>query len=193
MIYTPTALPGVFLVEPERHADARGFFARTYDADELRAHGLNPDISQCSVSYNVAAWTLRGLHYQREPYAEAKLVRCTQGAIFDVVVDLRPDSPGYCHWAAAELTAENRHQMYVPEGCAHGFLTLTDNTEVFYQISAPYRPVGGAGVRWNDPAFGICWPREPVVIAERDASYPDFVPLVPSLSPGTLSPGLDLS
>ena len=188
MIFTPTALAGVYLVEPERQHDARGFFARTYDADELRAHGLTPDISQCSVSYNSAAWTLRGLHYQIAPYAEAKLVRCTQGAIFDVVVDLRPASPTYCQWVSAELTAENRYQVYVPEGCAHGFLTLTDAAEVFYQISAAYRPEAGAGVRWNDPAFGIRWPREPAVIAERDAGYPDYVRLAATGRTGAGSP-----
>src|SRR6188508_1775514 len=140
MIFTQTELSGVILVEPERHADDRGFFARTYCADEFRAAGLDPGISQCSTSFNARAGTLRGLHYQREPFGEVKLVRCTMGAVFDVVVDLRPASPTYCRWVGVELTAENGRSMYVPEGCAHGFLTLVDNSEVYYQISQPYRP-----------------------------------------------------
>lgn len=182
MIFEPTALPRVFVVEPEPHADERGFFARTYCADEFRANGLDPRIAQCSTSFNARAGTLRGLHYQRAPYGEVKLVRCTMGAIFDVVIDLRPASPTYCQWVGAELTAENGRALYVPEGCAHGFLTLLDSSEVYYQISQPYRPEAGAGVRWDDPAFGVKWPSAPTVIAERDASYPDFRPLP---GPGT--------
>jgi dTDP-4-dehydrorhamnose 3,5-epimerase len=192
MIFTETQVAGVYVVEPERHADARGFFARTYDADELRAHGLNSDISQCSVSFNAAKHTLRGLHYQRPPHAEAKLVRCTMGAIYDVAVDLRPSSPSYCRWVAAELTAENRRMLYVPEGCAHGFLTLTDRSEVFYHISAPFHPAAGAGVRWDDPAFGIAWPHQPAVLSERDACYPDYVVHrtdVPAIAPPDTATG----
>lgn len=177
MIFKPTSLPGVFVIEPERHADERGFFARTYCADEFRANGLDPGISQCSTSFNARAGTLRGLHYQREPYAEVRLVRCTRGAIFDVAVDLRPVSPTYCQWFAVELTSENGRALYVPEGCAHGFLTLVDGSEVSYQISRPYRPEAGTGVRWDDPAFGIAWPFAPAAIADRDASYPNFQPL----------------
>ena len=176
MIFTQTALTGVILVGPERHADDRGFFARTYCADELRAAGLDPRIAQCSTSFNARAGTLRGMHYQREPFGEVKLVRCTMGAIFDVVVDLRPASATYCQWVGAELTAENGRALYVPEGCAHGFLTLVDSSEVWYQISQPHRPEAGAGVRWNDPAFGVSWPFAPTVMAERDASYPDYQP-----------------
>lgn len=176
MRFTPTKLAGVVLVEPERHADDRGFFARTYCEDELRAHDLNPRISQCSISYNTASGTLRGMHYQVEPYGEVKLVRCTMGAIYDVVIDLRRDSETYCQWLAAELTAENRRMLYIPEGFAHGFLTLAEGSEVFYQISEPFRPEAGAGVRWNDPAFGVEWPSEPRVIANRDATYPDYQP-----------------
>ena len=179
MIFQPTRLPGVFIIEPERRADERGFFARTYCEDELRAHGIDPRISQCSVSFNHAAGTLRGMHYQTAPHQETKLVRCTMGAIYDVVVDLRPDSPGYCQWVATELTADNRRMLYIPEGCAHGFLTLTDSAEVFYQISEPYHPESSAGVRWNDPTFGVEWPSAPSVIADRDASYPDYSPAQP--------------
>ena len=176
MIFTQTVLPGVFLVDPERHADERGFFARTYSADEFAAHGLDPRVEQCSMSYNPRTGTLRGMHYQREPHGEVKLVRCTMGAVYDVVVDLRPASPTYCQWVGVELTAENRRMLYVPEGCAHGFLTLVDQTEVFYQISQPHHPTAGAGVRWNDPTFGVAWPSAPRVMADRDAAYPDFVP-----------------
>lgn len=174
MIFTPTDLPGVLVIEPERRADERGFFARTFGDDEFRAHGLDPRVVQCSVSVNRAAGTLRGMHYQAAPYAEARLVRCTMGAIFDVVVDLRRESPTHCRWVAAELTAENRRMLYVPEGCAHGFLTLADNTEIFYQMSAAYQPSAAAGVRWNDPTFGIEWPAAPTLMSERDAGYPDY-------------------
>jgi len=176
VIVKPTALTGVFVIEQERHADERGYFARTYDADEFRVNGLDPRIAQCSTSFNARAGTLRGLHYQREPYGEVKLVRCTRGAVFDVAVDLRPGSPSYCRWVGVELTADNGRGLYVPEGCAHGFLTLVDGSEVSYQISRPYVPESGAGVRWDDPAFGVTWPFAPAVIADRDASYPDYHP-----------------
>ena len=176
MIFKPTSLSGVVVVEPERHADERGSFARTYCADEFRANGLDSRIAQCSTSFNGRAATLRGLHYQREPYGEVKLVRCTRGAVFDVAVDLRADSPTYCRWVGVELTAENGRALYVPEGCAHGFLTLVDGSEVYYQISQPFRPEAGAGVRWDDPAFGVAWPFAPAVIADRDATYPDYQP-----------------
>lgn len=177
MIVEPTALPGVFLITPELLTDERGAFARTYCAEEFRAHGLDPRVEQCSVSFNPTAGTLRGMHYQREPYAEVKLVRCTMGAIYDVVVDLRPDSPTYCRWIGTELTAVNRRSLYVPEGLAHGFLTLVEQSEVFYQISVPYQPAGGAGVRWDDPAFQIAWPFAPRLMAERDATYPTYRPI----------------
>ena len=136
-------MPAWSSIEPERHGDERGHFARTYCADEFRANGLDPSIAQCSTSFNAKAGTLRGLHFQREPYAEVKLVRCTRGAIFDVAVDLRPDSPTYCRWVGVELTAENGRALYVPKGCAHGFLTLVDESEVYYQISEPFRPGPG--------------------------------------------------
>jgi dTDP-4-dehydrorhamnose 3,5-epimerase len=174
MRFEQTTLDGVIVIDLEVHADDRGFFARTFCIDEMRQHGIEMQIVQSSLSFNRRAGTLRGIHYQRAPYAESKLVRCTMGAIYDVVVDLRPTSPTHRQWVAAELTEENRRAIYIPEGCAHGFLTLVDNCEVHYQMSAPYHPAAGAGVRWNDPAFGITWPSEPVVTAERDAHYPDY-------------------
>ena len=168
-------LAGAFVIEPERHADERGFFARTFSVDAFRAHGLDDRIDQCSLSWNTRRATLRGLHYQAEPHGETKLVRCTQGAIYDVIVDLRPDSPTYTRWFAVELSAANRKLHYIPRGLAHGFLTLTDDCEIAYQISSPYYAASARGVRWNDPAFSISWPEAPRVIAARDQSYPDFV------------------
>lgn len=175
MKFTRTPLPGVFLIEPEPMEDERGFFARTFCAQEFARHGLNPHLSQCSVSYNCRAGTLRGMHWQAEPHAEAKLIRCTQGAIYDVALDLRPYSPTFKRWFAAELSAVNRHMLYIPEGCAHGFQTLTDDCEVCYQISAPYVPEAAQGVRWDDAAFGIEWPLTTQrVISARDSGYMDF-------------------
>ena len=174
MRFLSTDIPGCVLVRPERHADARGHFARTWDAAELAANGLNPAVAQCSVSFNAARGTLRGMHWQAAPHAEAKLVRCTRGALYDVCLDLRPASPTFRRWTAATLTAENGDALYVPEGCAHGFLTLEDDTEAFYTISAPYAPDAARGVRYDDPTFGIAWPEAVRVIHERDASYPDL-------------------
>lgn len=174
MIFKDTGIDGAWVIEPELHEDERGFFARTWDPYEFAGHGLNPQLAQCSISFNRARGTLRGLHYQASPHEEAKLVRCTAGAIFDVAVDLRPGSSTFRDWFGAELSAENRLALYVPEGCAHGFLTLADDAEVHYQISQPYVPDAGRGVRWDDPAFAIPWPGEVVVINDRDASYPDF-------------------
>jgi dTDP-4-dehydrorhamnose 3,5-epimerase len=174
--FTETKVEGAFLIEPEPIADERGFFARTWCREEFQANGLNPALAQANVSFNHRKGTLRGLHYQAAPHQEAKLVRCTRGAIWDVVVDLRPGSPSYLGWAGAELTDGNRAMLYVPEGCAHGFLTLTDAAEVAYQMSAPYAPDAARGVRWDDPAFGIEWPGEVVVINQRDASYPYLEP-----------------
>ncbi len=173
MIFRPTKLPGVYVIEPERREDERGFFARVWCRDELAAHGLNPDLSQCSISFNRRRGTLRGMHWQAAPHAEAKLVRCTQGAIYDVALDLRPDSPTYRQWVGAELSAANRHALYIPEGCAHGFQTLTDDSEVLYLISTPYHADAARGARWDDPAFGIEWPAAAErVIAPRDRSWP---------------------
>ncbi len=168
----PTALPGAWLIEPEPLADERGFFARTFCAEEFRAHGLDPAVAQCSVSYNRQRGTLRGMHYQASPHGEAKLVRCTRGAIFDVIVDLRPDSPSRRRWFAAELTEDNRRMLYAPEGFAHGFLTLAAGSEVLYQISAAYRPEFQRGFRWDDPAVAIAWPEAPSLVSARDRSLP---------------------
>jgi dTDP-4-dehydrorhamnose 3,5-epimerase len=176
VIFHTTAIAGVWRIEPERHADERGFFARTWDPDELGALGLSSRIAQCSISYNRRRGTLRGMHYQAAPHEEAKIVRCTSGAVFDVAVDLRPASDTYCAWVGFELSAENRNALYVPEGCAHGFLTLADDAEVEYQISVPHAPDAARGVRWDDPAFGIAWPEPVAVLNGRDASYPDFHP-----------------
>jgi dTDP-4-dehydrorhamnose 3,5-epimerase len=174
VIFRETAIRGVWVVEPERHVDERGFFARLWDTADFERQGLNGGLVQCSVSYNARRGTLRGLHYQRAPHQEAKLVRCTAGAVFDVAVDLRPDSPTATRWVGIDLTAENRLALYVPEGCAHGFLTLTDDAEVVYQMSEFHVPEAAGGVRWNDPAFAIAWPGEVAVINDRDRSYPDF-------------------
>jgi dTDP-4-dehydrorhamnose 3,5-epimerase len=173
VIFTELSLPGAFLIEVEPLADERGFFARTFCSAEFERLGLNPAIAQCSISFNTRRGTLRGMHYQAHPYGESKLVRCTRGAIYDVIVDPRPDSEAYCRWFAVELAADNYRTLYIPEGLAHGFQTLEDNSEVFYQISRPYVPEAVRGVRWDDPAFGIQWPEEPVVISPRDRAFAD--------------------
>ncbi|HWC42149.1 MAG TPA: dTDP-4-dehydrorhamnose 3,5-epimerase [Actinomycetota bacterium] len=176
MRFTETKVAGAFLIEPEPIADERGFFARTWCREEFADHGLTGALAQANISFNHRKGTLRGLHYQAAPHAEAKLVRVTRGAIWDLALDLRRDSPTYLAWFGAELDDANRHMLYVPEGCAHGFLTLTDDAEVAYQMSAPYVADAGRGVRFDDPAFGIEWPGEVVVINERDRTYPDFSP-----------------
>lgn len=177
MKLSSTKLAGVWIVEMERHADDRGWFARTWCADEFAQHGLNPHLAQCSASFNHRRGTLRGMHYQAAPHPEAKLVRCVRGAMFDVALDLRPASPTFCQWVGVELTPENGRALYVPEGCAHGFQTLVDDTEVLYQISAPWEPAAARGVRWNDPAFGITWPlAAEAILNERDRQLPDFKP-----------------
>ena len=217
MIFTETNLKGAYLIEIEPIEDERGFFARSFCQEEVRLHGINMNIAQCNISFNKKKGTLRGMHYQAAPYEEAKLVRCVRGAIYDVIIDLRPDSPTYCKWIAVELTglgfqfAADSSQMtayspqlaahssqltaqgspsaayslpltaycylmlYIPQGFAHGFLTLEDDTEVFYQMSEFYAPGYGRGIRWNDPAFGITWPGEINVISDQDLTYPDFV------------------
>ena len=169
-----TPLQGMLLLEPEKLADERGFFARTFCTDELAAHDMVFEVVQCNLSYNARRGTLRGMHFQRPPHAEGKIVSCTAGSLFDVVVDLRPDSPTYRAWHSEVLSAANRLAFAIPPGCAHGFQTLEDHTEVFYIMSHRYVPQAAAGVRWNDPAFGIRWPSDRPVISERDASYPDF-------------------
>jgi dTDP-4-dehydrorhamnose 3,5-epimerase len=170
--YLQTPLAGVTILEPEPVSDERGLFARTWDPAQAAEHGLNPTVVQCSTSYNRRRGTLRGMHYQVEPFAEAKLVRCTAGAIFDVALDLRAGSATHGQWHGIELSAANRRAYYLPEGIAHGFVSLTDDAEVFYQISAPFDAASARGVRWDDPAFGIAWPVQPVVISERDRLCP---------------------
>ncbi len=175
MIFNPTKLKGAYLIELEKREDERGFFARSWCQREFEAHGLNPRLVQCNISFNKKKGTLRGMHYQAPPYQEAKLIRCTAGAIYDVIIDLRQNSETYKEWIAVELTAENRKMLYVPEGFAHGFQTLMDNTEVFYQMSEFYIPPYSRGIRWNDPQFKIIWPEaEERVISLKDQTYPDF-------------------
>jgi len=173
---TETELAGAYLVDLERHEDERGFFARAFCEREFAARGLVTRYPQCNISYNRRARTLRGLHYQAAPHREAKLVRCVAGAIHDVVVDLREGSPTRLRWIGVELDARGRRALYVPPGCAHGFLTLADDSEVFYQMGAFHVPEAARGVRWDDPAFGVRWPFAPALIAERDRGYPDFDP-----------------
>lgn len=175
MIFTQTKLPGAFVIELEKHADERGFFARTFCEKEFKAQGLNTEVVQCNVSFNKTKGTLRGMHFQATPFEEAKLVRCTAGSIYDVIIDLRPSSPAFKEYFAVELSAENRKMLYVPEGFAHGFQTLEDDTEIFYQMSQYFSSEHARGVRWDDPAFGIEWPEDERIIVERDRSYPDFL------------------
>ena len=174
MEFRQTELPGVYLIEPQRLADERGFFARTFCARELGERGLATEIAQSSVSFNPTQGTLRGMHYQAAPHGETKIIRCTRGAIWDCLIDLRPDSPTYKRWVGERLTADNHKLFYVPEGIAHGFLTLEPDSEVFYEISTFYVPEAARGVRWDDPAFGIEWPGEPRLLSERDRTYPNF-------------------
>ena len=173
-MFEETKLQGVFEIQLEPRPDERGFFARAWCRTEFEAHGLNPGLVQCNVSFNSRKGTLRGMHYQQNPHPEAKLIRCTRGALYDVILDLRKCSATYKQWLGVVLTASNRKMLYVPEGCAHGFLTLEDETEVHYQMSEFYYPKLARGVRWDDPAFRIAWPDEVNVISERDRTYPDF-------------------
>ncbi len=177
MRFVETPIAGAFVVEVEPIEDERGFFARTWDASQFDDHGLTSCLAQCSISFSRRKGTLRGMHYQVAPHEEAKLVRCTAGAIFDALVDLREDSATYTRSFAVELTPGNGRQLYVPEGCAHGFLTLADSTEVSYQISEAYSPGHSTGVAWDDPVFAIPWPAEAEVMSERDRSYPPFLPV----------------
>ncbi len=172
MTFSETELKGAFIIEPERLEDKRGFFARTFCQEEFDAHGLNSRFVQCNISFNKKKGTLRGMHYQTAPYEEVKLVRCTMGTTYDVIIDLRRHSPTYKRWVPVELGASNRTVLYIPKGLAHGFQTLEDNTEVFYQMSEFYHLECARGVRWDDPAFGIEWPFGPQCISSQDASYP---------------------
>ena len=174
VIFRETRLRGAYVIEPEKREDERGFFARSWCLREFAEHNLNPKIAQCNISFNRKRGTLRGIHYQAAPFGECKLVRCTQGAIYDVIIDLRPDSPTFKQHIGEELSARAHNMLYVPEGFAHGFQTLEDNSEVFYQMSEFYAPQHARGVRWNDPGFAIKWPVcEPIMI-DRDRNYPDF-------------------
>lgn len=176
MIFTETSLRGAFIIDIDKHEDERGFFARSWCQRDFEAHGLTPRLAQCNISFNSVNGTLRGMHYQAKPYEEAKLIRCTMGAIHDVIVDIRPDSPSFRQHVGVLLTPQNRRMLYVPEGFAHGFLSLEDNTELFYQMSEFYAPDSARGFRWNDPAFAIKWPSEIQVVSDRDGSYADFKP-----------------
>ena len=184
MIFTATQLNDAWLIELEPRKDERGFFARTWCREELAAQGLDAEIAQESLSYNRHCGTLRGLHFQRSPHEETKIVRCARGAIFDVVVDLRPHSSTYLRWQGFELTAASRRALYVPKGFAHGFQTLTDDAEVAYQISAFYAPEAAGGCRYDDPAFGVVWPLPVAMISDRDLTWPRFEAdaLAPALS-----------
>ena len=174
MIFTETKLKGAFIVDIEPAQDERGFFARTWCQREFQSHGLNPNLAQCSISFNHKRGTLRGMHYQTAPRREAKLVRCSAGAIYDVIIDLRPDSPTVHQWISVELAAKTRRMLYVPEDFAHGFQTLEDQTEVAYQISEFYDPQFARGIRWNDRFFGVQWPPADRIISARDSAYADF-------------------
>ena len=172
MIFHETKLRGVFIIEPELIHDDRGFFACSWLAGEFERRGLNSALKQCNISFNGRRGTVRGMHFQNEPHQEAKLMRCTRGAIYDVAIDMRPDSPTRHQWVGVELTSENHRMLYIPEGFAQGYQTLTDDTELLYQISEYYHPESAGGVRWDDPVLGIQWPLPMTVIAERDATYP---------------------
>jgi len=174
VIFKPTELPGAYIIEPGRLEDIRGYFARTFCEKDFAAQGLETQVAQCSVSFNHKKGTLRGMHYQVAPLKEVKLVRCNRGAIFDVIIDLRRDSPAFKKHIAVQLDERNGKMLYIPVGFAHGFQTLEDDTEVFYQMSQIYSAEHARGVRWNDPAFGIQWPQDERTILERDRNYPDF-------------------
>lgn len=175
MIVEPTTVDGAFVIKPEPREDHRGFFARMFCAETWKKHGLNPTVNQCNASLTKKKGSIRGLHYQNAPHAEVKLVRCTKGKIFDVCVDIRPNSPTYRKWFGIELTAENHTMLYIPEGCAHGFQTLEDDSEIFYMVSAAYNKESEGGVKFDDPAIGIAWPLSMTDISEKDAALPPLV------------------
>jgi dTDP-4-dehydrorhamnose 3,5-epimerase len=174
MIFTETKIKGVYIIEPELLTDERGFFARSFCKEEFQKHGLDTDIVQCNISYNKKKGTLRGMHYQVPPFEEAKVVSCTKGSIYDVVVDLRRDSPTYCYWHAEELSADTYRMLFIPKSCAHGFQTLEDNCIVYYQMGEYYHPECARGIRWNDPSIRIVWPVPAMIISEKDKNYGDF-------------------
>lgn len=174
MIFTETKIKGIYIIDPEPLTDERGFFARSFCKEEFQKHGLETDIVQCNISYNKKRGTLRGMHYQVPPFEEAKIVSCTNGSIYDVVLDLRRDSATYCQWVAVELSADNYRRVFIPKGCAHGFQTLVDNTVVYYQMTEVFHPESASGVRWNDPVFGIQWVLDETIISEKDKNLSDF-------------------
>jgi dTDP-4-dehydrorhamnose 3,5-epimerase len=175
MVFKETRLKGAFIIELEKIADSRGFFSRVWCQKEFEVNGLNPNVVQCNLSFNTSKGTLRGMHYQIAPHEEAKIVRCIRGKVYDVIIDLRPKSPTYLRWIGVELSSENRKMLYVPESFAHGYLTLTDNTELFYQVSHFYSPEYESGIRWNDRTFNIKWPQtDGIIITDKDKSWPDF-------------------
>jgi dTDP-4-dehydrorhamnose 3,5-epimerase len=174
MLFTETPLMGAFIIDIGLIEDERGFFARTWAPDEFEKRGLDPTLIQCNLSWNKQKGTLRGMHFQRAPFEEVKIVRCTRGAVMDVVVDLRRDSPTFCQWTSVVLDADSRRMLYIPKGFAHGYQTLTDDVEVYYHVSARYEPTHATGLRWNDPAFGIAWPLTPTVMSEKDRTWPTF-------------------
>ena len=174
MHFDATPIDGAFVVRPEPIEDDRGFFARTWCREEFVGHGLEGELAQCNISYNHRRGTLRGLHYQAPPHEEAKLVRCTRGRIYDVIVDLRRNGPTFMRWWSIELSADNRHMLYIPKGLAHGFLTVEDACEVAYQMSTPYHPESARGFRFDDPAFAIEWPFAPTTIGSRDLAFDTF-------------------
>jgi dTDP-4-dehydrorhamnose 3,5-epimerase len=176
MKFEPSELAGACMIELEPHPDDRGFFARTFCEREFGEHALPTRFPQCNLSRNTRAGTLRGMHYQAAPHREAKLVRCVRGAIYDVIIDLRVASPTRFAWLGVELSADNGRALFVPEGFAHGFVTLSDESDVFYHMTELYTPHGARGLRWDDPRFAVRWPRRPSVMSERDATYPDFDP-----------------
>lgn len=175
MIFRETKLPDVFIIDIEPVEDERGFFSRCWCRSEFKEHGINSDLEQCNISYNKKKRTLRGMHFQLPPHEEVKLVRCTKGEIYDVTVDLRPESATYCEWQAVVLNEKNRRALYIPEGFAHGFMTLADDTEVFYQMSSKFVPSSASGIRWDDSAIEIHWPEQPLCISEKDLKYPGFI------------------
>ncbi|ETT65504.1 dTDP-4-dehydrorhamnose 3,5-epimerase [Paenibacillus odorifer] len=174
MIFHETNLKGVFEIDIQPIEDERGFFARTWCVNEFEKHGINSKFVQCNISFNKKKGTLRGMHYQSAPYGEMKLIRCIKGSIYDVIIDLRPDSLTYKNWCSVFLSENNRKMLYIPEGFAHGFQTLEDNTEVFYQMGEFYHPESARGIRWNDPTIGIEWPINDLIISEKDKTYPNF-------------------
>lgn len=174
MIFKESKLKGAFVIDLEKHQDERGFFARTFCRKELQDHGLIADVAQANMSLSKARGTLRGMHYQKAPYEETKLVRCIRGALYDVIIDLRPESPTYKQWIGVELSADNYRMLFVPKNFAHGFITLAEDTEVTYMVSQYYSPGAELGIRWNDPQFAIEWPIDVTVISPKDANWPDF-------------------